>query len=192
MKNILIISGHPRVSHSTANRLIIEKLIQLPGVDVSDIKSNYPDDNINVDLEQEQLKKADLLIFQFPFIWYGMPSHMRAWLEKVFAYGFAFGEGGSHLKGKPLLLSITLGGSREAYSENGQHLFPVETFLLPLQLFSKYCGMEYLPPVYSYAMSGYTEQEKASVRERASLHAERVADVISNLHSLALLEKNLL
>jgi putative NADPH-quinone reductase len=146
----------------------------------------------NVELEQEQLKKADLVIFQFPFVWYGMPSHMRAWLEKVFAYGFAFGEGGNHLKGKPLLLSITLGGSQEAYTESGQHLFPVETFLLPLQLFAKYCGMNYLSPVYSYAMGGYTDEEKVRVRERASLHAERVADLISAMQSSASNKRDLL
>lgn len=153
MKNILIISGHPQRSPSSANQLILDILCYLNGVTISDIQRNYTDGDINVAAEQKKLLEADLIIFQFPFIWYGMPSHMKAWVEQVLSYGFAFGPWGNKLKDKIMFLSITLGGSRKAYSTYGQHLNPVETFLIPLALFANYCSMQYLPPVYSYEMA---------------------------------------
>ena len=178
MKNTLIISGHPRLSQSTANRLILETIINTPGVAICDIMNNYPDGKINVEEEQSRLKAADLIVFQFPFIWYGMPSHMKAWMERVFSYGFAFGTGGDQLKNKKLLLSITLGGSSEAYSAQGQHLYTVETFLRPLELFVKYCGMQYLLPVYSYEMASTPGINQEIVEDKARLHAKRLLKVI--------------
>ncbi len=178
MKKTQIISGHPRLSHSTANRMILERLINVPGTGVSDIQMDYPDGNVDVVAEQRKLLDADLIVLQFPFIWYGMPSHMKAWLEKVFSYGFAFGPGGDKLKNKKLLLSITLGGSSEAYSAEGQHLHPVETFILPLQLFAKYCGMQYLKPVYSYEMGSTPGLNDKIIQDKAELHVQRLLRVI--------------
>lgn len=178
MKNILIISGHPRLRHSMANRLILEELSNIPGITVYDVQTNYPDGEIDVAAEQKKLLEADLIVLQFPFIWYGMSAHFKAWVEKVFTYGFAFGPGGDMLKGKKLLLSITLGGSNEAYSAEGQHRYPVETFLLPLELFVKYCGMQCLPPVYSYEMAGTPGVNEGIIKEKAKLHAQKVLRVI--------------
>jgi putative NADPH-quinone reductase len=183
MKNTLIISGHPRLSHSTANRLIIENLINKPGIIVCDILTDYPNGNVDVAAEQNKLIAADLVVLQFPFVWYGMPSHMKSWVEKVFSFGFAFGPGGDKLKNKKLLLSITLGGSSEAYSTEGQHQHPVETFLLPLQLFAKYCGMQYLPPVYSYEMALAPGGNNDVIADKASLHAQRVLRVVQGQSS---------
>lgn len=180
MKNTLIISGHPRLSQSISNRLILEHLITIPGVIISDIMTNNPEGIIDVDTEQKKLLDADLVIFQFPFHWYGPPSHMKAWIEKVFSFGFAYGEGGNYLEGKKLLLSVTLGGSPKAYSAEGQHQHPVETFLLPLELFAKYCGMQYLSPVYSYEMGPGKDDTGAAITEKVRQHADRVETIINS------------
>lgn len=184
MTNTLIVSGHPRLSHSTSNRLIIEHLINKPGITVFDILTNYPNGDVDVVAEQKKLMAADLVILQFPFVWYGMPSHMKAWVEKVFSFGFAFGPGGDKLKNKKLLLSITLGGSSDAYSAEGQHQHPVETFLLPLQLFAKYCGMQYLPPVYSYEMVLAPGVNDDVIADKTLLHAKRVLRVVQTWSSI--------
>lgn len=189
MKKTLIISGHPRLSHSTANRIIVENLINVPGVTVCDILTVYPDGLVNIKEEQQKLLEADLIVFQFPFVWYGMPSHMKAWLEKVFSYGFAFGPGGDKLRNKKLLLSITLGGSSEAYSQTGQHRYSVETFLRPLELFVGYCGMNYLTPVYSHEMSSTPGINENIVRGKAILHARRVVRVIQSQNESSLVSR---
>ncbi|ULQ58417.1 NAD(P)H-dependent oxidoreductase [Flavihumibacter rivuli] len=176
MKKILVISAHPNISYSTANRVILEELANHDHVEVMDIMKNYPDGQIDIAFEQKILEEADALVIQSPMIWYNLPSHARNWLEKVMAYGYAHGPGGDRLKQKPVLLSFTLGGSREAYTREGLHGNPVEHFLLPtLQLF-RYCGANVLPPLYSYSMSAYDPAEQSKVEKAAREQARQILE----------------
>jgi NAD(P)H dehydrogenase (quinone) len=43
--------------------------------------------------EQEKLRRADLVIFQFPIWWFGMPAILKGWADRVFARGFAYSTG---------------------------------------------------------------------------------------------------
>ncbi len=43
--------------------------------------------------EQRKLLWADVVILQFPMWWYGMPAILKGWVDRVFAYGFAYGVG---------------------------------------------------------------------------------------------------
>ena len=182
MIQTLIISGHPKLSRSAANRGILVALIELPNVTVTDVRTNYPNGQIDVPMEQQRLSAASLIILQFPFVWYGMPAHMRHWMETVFASGFAYGEGGGALRNKHLLLSVTLGGSNDAYSISGQHRYPVESFLRPLEMFARYCGMNYLPPVYSYAMVENSNGNENTLSEKITRHVQRVSHIIHSFN----------
>jgi NAD(P)H dehydrogenase (quinone) len=33
------------------------------------------------------------VIFQFPLWWFSMPAIMKGWIDRVYAYGFAYGVG---------------------------------------------------------------------------------------------------
>jgi putative NADPH-quinone reductase len=177
MKNILLISGHPEPDKSIANRAILDELDAVAGIEIHELARAHSGYEFNVQIEQEKLQGADLIILQAPFRWYGLPALMRLWIEEVFSFGFAFGPDGNKLSGKKVILSITLGGDEMAYSTQGQHQHPVDTFLVSLERFLAYCGVEYLPPVYSYSMVG---NDKNTIREKAKLHAERVMDCIEN------------
>lgn len=176
MKKILVISAHPNISYSTANRVILEELANHDNIEVMDIMKNYPDGQIDIPFEQKMLDEADALVIQSPMIWYNLPAHARNWLEKVFAYGYAHGPGGDRLKQKPVLLSFTLGGSQEAYTREGQHGNPVENFLLPTMQLFRYCGAHVLPPIYSYNMAAYEPGEQARVESTAREHARQVLE----------------
>jgi glutathione-regulated potassium-efflux system ancillary protein KefF len=71
MKNIVLLSGHPDISRSTANRIFIEELDSDKKIITSDIKMNYPDDKIDVEKEQQQSISANLVILQSPFLYSG-------------------------------------------------------------------------------------------------------------------------
>ena len=49
--------------------------------------------------EQEKLKWADAVVFQFPLWWFGLPAILKGWFDRVFAYKFAYGyrSAGKHL-----------------------------------------------------------------------------------------------
>ena len=76
-----------------------------------------------------------------------------------------------------------MGGSRIDYSHAGKHLHTVETFLKPIELFVKYCGMQYLQPFYSYEMAGGTDPEKLRVQERALKQSASLIKTIQHMIS---------
>jgi NAD(P)H dehydrogenase (quinone) len=43
--------------------------------------------------EMEKVLHADLLIFNFPLWWFGMPAALKGWVDRVFAYGKMYGAG---------------------------------------------------------------------------------------------------
>jgi putative NADPH-quinone reductase len=107
-KNVLIILAHPDIESSIANRIVVDGVKNLENVRVRNLSELYSDFIIDIKTEQEELIKADLIIFQFPFYWYSIPSILKQWIDKVLEYGFAYGSTGDKLKGKDFLLSITI------------------------------------------------------------------------------------
>jgi Putative NADPH-quinone reductase (modulator of drug activity B) len=96
MKNILIVSGHPDLAHSIANATILDEVATaLPDADIRRLDWLYPDGKLNIAAEQESLLRADVIVWQFPFSWYGLPGLMKQWLDEVFVHGFAHGSTGS-------------------------------------------------------------------------------------------------
>jgi len=47
------------------------------------------------DLEAEiaKIEAADLMIWQFPLWWFGMPAILKGWVDRVFAMGRTYGNG---------------------------------------------------------------------------------------------------
>jgi len=119
----------------------------------------------DVAAEQDKLRQADLVIFQFPLWWFSMPAIMKGWFDRVYAYGFAYcvgehserrwgeryGEGA--FRGKRAMLVVTTGGWAEHYSERGIN-GPIDDLLFPIQhgmLF--YPGFDVLPPFVVFKSS---------------------------------------
>jgi len=112
--------------------------------------------------EQEKLRWADTVIFQFPLWWFSMPAIMKGWFERVYAYGFAYGVGehsDSHwgdrygegnMTGKRAMLVVTAGGWESHYHPRGINggiddiLFPIQHGML------WYPGFDVLPPHVIY------------------------------------------
>ena len=82
--------------------------VAAPGrLEVRDLYALYPDYLIDVAAEQAALAAARLVVWQHPIHWYGMPPLMKLWLDEVLAFGWAYGPGGTALRGKDLWLVAT-------------------------------------------------------------------------------------
>ncbi len=124
--------------------------------------------------EQQKLLAADAVIFQFPLWWYSMPAILKGWIERVYAFGFAYGYkngtnqfrfGEGILKGKRALVSVYAGGPQADYSPRGIN-GPIEQLLFPLThgaLF--YPGMEVLPTHVIYS-STFIQPEQVEEEKR--------------------------
>lgn len=52
-----------------------------------------------IQVEQDKLRWADVVIFQYPLWWYSVPAILKAYIDSVFTVGFAYA-GANELAGK--------------------------------------------------------------------------------------------
>ncbi len=146
-RRVLVLFAHPAPARSEVNREMFRAARRLDEVTVVDLYAEYPRFDIDIDAEQERLSLADAVVFQFPFYWYSTPSILKEWQDLVLEYGFAYGEGGTALKGKLFGTAITTGGPEAAYHHEGYNSFTIREFLAPLEQTARLCSMHYLPPL---------------------------------------------
>ncbi|WP_407175295.1 NAD(P)H-dependent oxidoreductase [Bradyrhizobium sp. STM 3562] len=128
----------------------------------------------DVKAEIDKLLWADALILQFPLWWFSMPAILKGWVDRVFAYGFAYGVGEhsdrrwgdrygeGRLAGKRAMLIVTAGGWEEHYSARGIN-GPIDDLLFPIQHgILYYPGYQVLPPFVVYRADRLDEAGLAS------------------------------
>lgn len=146
MRKILIVFAHPAPEKSRVNVRLARAVRDLPGVTFHDLYEAYPQFHIDVKREQRRLAEHDVVVLQHPFYWYSAPALIKEWLDLVLEYGWAYGKGGTALKGKAMMNAITTGGPREAYAPGGYNRFTIRQFLLPFDQTAHLCNMRYLAP----------------------------------------------
>lgn len=61
--------------------------------------------------EQEKLNAADIIVFIYPDFWTASPAMLEGWFQRVWTYGFAYGDAPSMKILEKALFLITMGGS---------------------------------------------------------------------------------
>ncbi|WP_394825795.1 NAD(P)H-dependent oxidoreductase [Pendulispora albinea] len=140
----------------------------------------------DVEAEQAKLLAADAVILQFPLWWFSMPAILKGWVDRVFAYGLAYGYKGkgNHyrygegaFKGKRAMLSAIVGGPAEDYSPRGIN-GPLEQLLFPIThgtLF--FPGMDVLP---SHAVYGSGRITEAGVEAAKAIWRSRLENLFDD------------
>lgn len=124
----------------------------------------------DVQSEIDKLRAADLVIFQFPLWWLGMPAIMKGWIDRVFAIGVAYGGGRwfdrGVLSGKKAMLSVTIGGPADAYSDQGVY-GDIDTVLHPIHRgILGFVGFEIIAPFIVFSPSRISAGERSLTLER--------------------------
>lgn len=179
MAKILVISGHPHLERSIANKTILTELEKAGkeglSIAIDDISGKCCD--IDVAAEQAALKEAETIVFQFPVYWFGCPALLKHWIEEVFTPGFAHGEGATGLKGKKLVISATMGAPEAAYSPAALG-HSIEEFFYNFQSMAGLTGMTLANPILTYGcmyIPGVsTEEDKEKLVSAAKAHAEKL------------------
>jgi glutathione-regulated potassium-efflux system ancillary protein KefF len=172
--DIVVLVAHPRLEHSHVNGALMLAAQALPGgrSEVRDLYRLYPDYVIDADAERAALSHARLVVWQFPFHWYGMPPLLKLWLDEVFSFGWAYGPGGTALRGKDLWLAVSTGGSEQAYHPSGHNRHFIDAFWPPIEQTAVLAGMRFLPPLVLHAAHRI---DKDTVDRHAALYAGRLA-----------------
>jgi glutathione-regulated potassium-efflux system ancillary protein KefF len=143
---ICVIHAHPYPSRSRTNRVLADALRAHDNVNFRSLYELYPDFDIDVVAEQKALEGARLIVWMHPMFWYAMPALLKHWIDKVLAYGWAYGEGGTSLHGKHCLWVPTTGGDAPDFASSGMHGHPFAAYVPVVEQTARFCGMRWEPP----------------------------------------------
>ncbi|OAM26776.1 MULTISPECIES: NAD(P)H-dependent oxidoreductase [Eikenella] len=184
MQNILIVSGHPDLQNSIANaEILAEAAKALPNAEIRKLDALYPERRFNIEAEQSALLQADVIVLQFPFSWYSVPGLMKLWIDEVFVFGFAHGEG-AKLAGKKLIVSFTTGAPAAAYQRDGFFQHTVEDYLPQFETTAALCNLNYQGAIYTCGIGYISRDNEAAVnaqKQEARQHAERLIAKIKEI-----------
>ena len=170
---VLVVVAHPALEQSRVNRRLMRAAQALPGVEVRELYRLYPDYLIDVAAEQAALARARLVVWQHPLQWYAMPPLMKLWVDEVLAFGWAYGPGGTALRGKDLWLATSTGGAQPSYRPDGYNRYLFDAFMPPYEQTAALCGMRFLPPLLLHGAHKADERDLAA---HAETYAQRLAD----------------
>ncbi|MGZ5846436.1 MAG: NAD(P)H-dependent oxidoreductase [Ramlibacter sp.] len=139
-----------------------------------------------VEAEIAKMEAADLMVWQFPLWWFGLPAILKGWVDRVFAMGRTYG--GGHIyetgkfRGRCALLSLTTGGPAPAYQPGGFN-GDLDAILRPIQRgMLAFEGFSVLAPQVVFGPARADEaQRKASLdawaRRLAAIESEAPVEV---------------
>ncbi len=174
-KRVLILFAHPSIKRSEVNRFLFETSRNREQVTLVDLYGEYPTYEIDIDKEQQRLRDHDVIVFMFPLYWYSTPAILKEWQDLVLEYGFAYGHGGTALRGKSFICALTAGGAEKAYHTDGYNHFTIRELLQPLEQTAFMTGMQYLPPLALFGARTAAEDG------RLKQHVQRLDRLLSML-----------
>ena len=162
MKTLVVVS-HPYQDASTAIKSLTKTALGMAGVEVRNLEALYGNDisKIDVAAEQKACDDADRIVFMFPIHWFNLTPMLKAYLNAVWSYGWAFGLGGEALAGKEMLVVTTAGASAHTYSAQGLIQSTMQEVLTPMKASALYVGMKYAEPLAFFEAGGASEDTLA-------------------------------
>ncbi|MBO9472512.1 NAD(P)H-dependent oxidoreductase [Shimia sp. R10_1] len=150
----LVLTAHPDLGKSRINRLWFDALSDVECVTTRDLTAiGGATFTFDIEAEQALLLAHDRIVFQFPFYWYSAPPVLKAWMDQVLSYGFAYGPGGHKLAGREFLILVSTGGPADSYHAGGYNNYAMDEFLKPFQQTANLTGMTYLRPFVAHGMA---------------------------------------
>lgn len=169
----LVILAHPNIDESKINSAWMNgAAVSKADATIRNIYQLYPDEKIDVKLEQRLIAAHDAILLQFPFYWFSMPPLLKKWLDDVLAPGFAYGPNVADRKltDMPVGFAVSAGIKSKDYESDGRSIYTVKELLAPLHATASYIGAKALEPFIFYGAEYDPSQEDldASVKNYLS------------------------
>jgi glutathione-regulated potassium-efflux system ancillary protein KefF len=168
---ISVVYAHPYPRYSRACAALLHAVEGMPDLEVRSLYDRYPDFDIDTAAERSALEKARLVVWMHPLYWYTAPALLKHWFDEVLVKGWAYGDGGTALAGKDCLWVTTTGGDEKAYSPEGRHGHPIETFAPVIERTARYCAMNWLDP---FVVHGAHQVSEEALREAGAALRRRL------------------
>jgi len=124
-----------------------------------------------IQAEHDKLFWCDVMIFQFPLWWFGLPGILKGWVDRVFAAGGRTYGGGKWYDrgvfvGKRAMCALTIGGGTPIYSEHGLN-GPIDQILFPINHGMFYfTGFTVIEPFLVHGPARMSDAERNAELER--------------------------
>lgn len=166
MKTLVVVS-HPYPEQSHAINALQQTAKKTANVTLRNLETLYGDDldGFDVAAEQRAHEAAERIIYLFPIHWFNLTPMLKAYLNQVWTYGWAFGPDGKALQGKQMQLVVTAGASRHTYSAEGLIHSTMDEVLTPMKASACYVGMKYAPPLAFYEAMGASGASTAALQQ---------------------------
>ena len=132
----------------------------------------------DIEAEMRKIEACDLMILQFPLWWFGMPAILKGWVDRIFAMGRMYGNGGYYengrFRGKKAMLSVTTGGPEEAYRKGGFN-GDIDGILRPIQRgILQFVGFDVLAPQLNFGPVRVSDEQR---KEWLAQYAKRLETI---------------
>ncbi|MBK1685930.1 NAD(P)H-dependent oxidoreductase [Rubrivivax gelatinosus] len=176
MKTLVIVS-HPGFEQSAVTRTIKQVAESLPDTEVRHLEERYGDDAARFDVTAEQAAHdaVERIVIVFPIHWFNLTPMLKAYMNRVWTYGWAFGPGGTALRGKRMQVVVSAGAAEATYSHQGLIRSTMDEVLTPLKASALYIGMRWEPPLAFY---GVMNADAARLAGIGQAFAQRMADCL--------------
>ena len=167
----LVITSHPYPDQSRVIKALQDTAGGLPDVTVRNLESIYGQRLSGFDLaaEQQAHEAVERIVFLFPIHWFNLTPMLKAYLNEVWTYGWAFGPNGNALRGKEMLVVVSTGASAYTLSNEGLVQSTIEEVLTPMKASALYVGMNYLPPLAFHDAIGATPERIEGFQQALAL-----------------------
>ena len=123
----------------------------------------------DVQEEIDKLLEADIINFNFPLWWWGMPAILKGWVDRVMAYGVAYGgnygfKQNGRFVGKQAFITTTTGSPKTAYDYTGHNDKSVHGILSLLhEGIFELLGYKVLEPFIAYGVSRINQSDREDI-----------------------------
>ena len=131
----------------------------------------------DVQREISRLKRADLVVFQFPIWWHGQPAMLKGWFDRVFVSGGLYTStmryDRGYFRGRKAVCSVTTGAPEIAFGP-GSRGGEIERILWSIQYSLHYLGFRVLSPFAAFGIQGhgYAYSDEDSNNRRLILYRD--------------------
>lgn len=91
-----------------------------------------PDD---IAIEQDKINRCDIIVFIYPIFWTDVPSKLKGWFDRVWTYGFAYGNRTMKKLSKAVIICIS-GHTIDNITKYG-HLESMKTVMIGDRIFDR-------------------------------------------------------
>jgi NAD(P)H dehydrogenase (quinone) len=131
-----------------------------------------------IETEIGKIEWCDLMIWQFPLWWFGLPAVLKGWVDRVLAMGRTYGGGRIYqsgaFHGKRAFLSLTTGGPEDAYRK-GAFNGDIAAILRPIHRgILQFVGFDVLAPQIVYGPVRMNDEQR---KQALAIYAERLQTI---------------